>query len=715
MNKQIRLWLSVVLSLSIMFSSFSYADNSIVESVATDKLASYLNYQDLDDGKYSVDIDVVQHDNKKYLSMADDAIQKPAIVEVKNGKYYLQLTVKPIVREFYYQNLYGYLGDMLYKDKFGNFKTVDKLYFYDEKDDYFNIFKQYYSSKYGVYGYDLEQIKYPKTIRFPIAKPQIQNQELAVKVFVPVMESLMPNEGTKLCVPTIYWKTLQKISSDDSNDNSDNSQKWVKLDFEDGTATSPDVRWAVDDYAELITKNGRDYLRLTYYSEQYDDAGYDYGAGRLEYSYSKQNSSNSRGELHGKVFEKGDISGASYQISKVDIPLKNHNKIYLYGYFMASKYNNQLLEKYAVIRWQNVTSNLNKTLDLKYKALKQQGYKPVRKSPSDAKGVFDFVNKGVLYSPYTSKDRKSFVYDGTRKSILTLAFARESVQFNELRHIKYTLDGSNPNKYSSDANTSQKNNDMFFPTEYYEIVINPIQLGISKNGGMVTLKVKGYNNDFTRSTPIKTYQIPFGNSKPRENEGADVFARAKDFVDIASSSVAKQIYSRSKYREIKKLKNKLAKFIKKRNKSLTKVYKEKLRKQLMSGGYKYQSEQIEVKFVKFNKNQTSMSNKVLRKNATLLYVGAKTYLILDFKPMKVGNIEAHLRKLFVYKDRLDKEQFKVYSLSKYEATGTSSSIANFDERVVVEIDEPLQDEYAVRVDNDGMNSAPQARLWLYFN
>ena len=167
------------------------------------KKKSSLNYNNLSDGEYSVNVRVVKSSGES-LSMANNAVIKPAKIIVKDGKYNLRLQFTPLKA----MNLKGYLGDMLYLTEEGNFERVNIIDYYDDKDDFFDVYKKYIKETYGDDA--LKNLKYPKTVEYPISVPTTNEQITTTKVFVAVMESIMSGAGTKKCRPIIEWDTIEE-------------------------------------------------------------------------------------------------------------------------------------------------------------------------------------------------------------------------------------------------------------------------------------------------------------------------------------------------------------------------------------------------------------------------------------------------------------------------------------------------------------------------
>ncbi len=207
-----------------------------------------LDYKNLDDGMYEVGFEMAHYYEKGKLSMSDSSVVRPAYVVVEDGKYYLQLEMQPVNREWGAgKKLKGYLGTMKYQDENGDFKDVEVLSTYDDKDDFYDVYVKHVNTK---------NPKYPKVVKYPIEKPSEIKQTTAAEVFVPVMESLMTGAGTKKCKPTILWNEIKKVEGKkedkkedktDKNDKPDNSEEETEIKITEGMS-----KWAIEGVNKAI-------------------------------------------------------------------------------------------------------------------------------------------------------------------------------------------------------------------------------------------------------------------------------------------------------------------------------------------------------------------------------------------------------------------------------------------------------------------------------
>lgn len=455
--------------------------------------AEKLDYRNLPDGEYSVNIQVRKdEDEDKTLSMMDDAIEKPATIVVANGQYFLKFKMLPLTLNEY--GATGYLGKLHYIDSEENEIVAKVLSYYDYKDAL--------SQKYN--------LRYPKEIIYPIDKNNLQDiQETKVKVFVPIMEEFGdPDEemGTQYARPTIYWDSLEKKDS----------TEYVNINVSDIEFAKPKVRKIIDEVGKIVNYEGRKYLYINYFSLKEDSQGYDDGTKSLEYSYDNDSK---RYILNSKVIEEGKIGGP-YQLSEGYIPIDGVEEIYLYGKFQATKYNKSRSEQAAKINLALLTPVQKNSEELKLEFVKQDDVS-VKKNKSN-KLTYDFEKNGVLYSPYTSINGDKFRLSRDGENVRFI-FKKNSFMTNRLRNIKYTLDGSEPNIYSKEADLSFSNQSRFYSDLHYSLEIDPFKAAnISSMGGNVTLKIKAYDKDNNEISDTLTYIIPYDKETIKEVRGNNI-------------------------------------------------------------------------------------------------------------------------------------------------------------------------------------------------
>lgn len=447
-----------------------------------------LDYRNLPDGEYSVKIEV-RKDEETNLSMMDDAVEKPASIVVENGNYFLKFKMLPLTLDEY--GATGYLGNIYYLDSNENYAKASVLDYYDYIDEL--------SQKY--------KLKYPKNIMYPIDKTKLENiQETYIKVFVPIMEEFGgPGKemGTQYATPTIYWETLQEK----------NSSEFVNINLADTKFAQPKLRKIVDQVGKVIEYQGKKYLYINFFNLKLDSSGYDDGTKTLEYSYGEDQT---RYSLQSKVIEEGKIGG-NYQLSEAYIPIDGAEEIYLYGKFQTTKYKQERYEQSAKINLSLLTPVKSDSDDLKLEFVKQDDVS-VKKNKSN-KLPYDFNIGGVLYSPYTSKDGNKFRLTRDGENVRFI-FKKNSFLTSSIRNIKYTLDGSEPNESSFDADLSFYNQSKFHDDSYYNVEIDPFNMtNISSRGGNVTLMVKAFDKNGMGVGNTQTYVIPYDKETISEVKG----------------------------------------------------------------------------------------------------------------------------------------------------------------------------------------------------
>lgn len=447
-----------------------------------------LDYRNLPDGEYSVKIEV-RKDEETNLSMMDDAVEKPASIVVENGNYFLKFKMLPLTLDEY--GATGYLGNIYYLDSNENYAKASVLDYYDYIDEL--------SQKY--------KLKYPKNIMYPIDKTKLENiQETYIKVFVPIMEEFGgPGKemGTQYATPTIYWETLQEK---DSNE-------FVNINLADTKFAQPKLRKIVDQVGKVVEYQGKKYLYINFFNLKLDSGGYDDGTKTLEYSYGEDQT---RYSLQSKVIEEGKIGG-NYQLSEAYIPIDGAEEIYLFGKFQTTKYKQERYEQSAKINLSLLTPVKSDSDYLKLEFVKQDDVS-VKKNKSN-KLPYDFNIGGVLYSPYTSIDGNKFRLTRDGENVRFI-FKKNSFITSSIRNIKYTLDESEPNESSFDADLSFYNQSKFHEDSYYNVEIDPLNMtNISSRGGNVTLKVKAFDKNGMGVGNTQSYVIPYDRETISEVKG----------------------------------------------------------------------------------------------------------------------------------------------------------------------------------------------------
>ena len=279
--------------------------------------------------------------------------------------------------------------------------------------------------------------------------------------------------------------------------------KYVKLNVEDGGPTDPKIRNILDDYAEIVKINEKTYLRLTYFSLEKRSNGLDYGTKQLKYSYDE---SGEKIEATGKVIESGQNAG-EYELSQIEIPIDGKSEVYLFGEFMASIYNNNKIPGKAIVRFSDsdiqgkTFGNTNKYI------VSQKGF---TQKEGTEKLEFDVEKDGKIYTPYTSLEKGKFKIINHGSGEIAIKIKRNSFLLGDLRHIKYTLDGTEPTADSKEAGLRNENKPAIGFDKYFVIYLPYEDVeNLKETGGDIKVKFKGFNKDFTQSTETKDITISF--------------------------------------------------------------------------------------------------------------------------------------------------------------------------------------------------------------
>ena len=315
-----------------------------------------------------------------------------------------------------------------------------------------------------------------------------------------------------------------------SSDKEANSElvKYVKLNVEDGGPTDPKIRNILDDYAEIIKINEKTYLRLTYFSLEKRSNGLDYGTKQLKYSYDE---SGDKIEAIGKVIESGQNAG-KYELSQIDIPIDGKSEVYLFGEFMASIYNNNKIPGKAIVRFSD-SDIQGKTLgNIDKYIVSQKGF---TQKDGTEKLEFDVEKDGKIYTPYTSLEKGKFKIINHGSGEIAIKIKRNSFLLGDIRHIKYTLDGTEPTADSKEAGLRNENKPAIGFDKYFAIYLPYEDVkSLKETGGDIKVRFKGFNKDFTQSTEIKDVTISF--SKESYDELKVVKDESNDISFKADSS-----------------------------------------------------------------------------------------------------------------------------------------------------------------------------------
>lgn len=173
--------------------------------------ASTLDKNNLKDGIYSITADMIKTDRVS-KSMADNAINHTAKLEVKDGEYFITLDFRGITIE----NRFGYLKDLSYYTEgytYGNYGTIEgdrvaaEVLSTQKDSDGNDVIDQYNDAN----------SLYPDMVKIKLAPSAIADADgyVPLHVFVPIMESIATGNGDQDVLMKLDWSTLKTASADD--------------------------------------------------------------------------------------------------------------------------------------------------------------------------------------------------------------------------------------------------------------------------------------------------------------------------------------------------------------------------------------------------------------------------------------------------------------------------------------------------------------------
>lgn len=165
--------------------------------------------RELEDGTYLADVAFRKADNPEIDSMANNAISKPILITVKDGKYYVTANFQGITITIGDQKRFGYMQSLSYLDADGNYVDTTVNGYYDTVVDIYNEAEDGTASFY-----------YPRQLTFPLVNGKAGDDEdgyVHLKVMVPVMESLGTGQGTKTVYMDIDWSSTEEVTISDAS------------------------------------------------------------------------------------------------------------------------------------------------------------------------------------------------------------------------------------------------------------------------------------------------------------------------------------------------------------------------------------------------------------------------------------------------------------------------------------------------------------------
>ena len=496
----------------------------------------------LKDGEYKITAEAINFGNGENPSMATAAIDndKTKLI-VKNGQYSVNVSFKPIT----FGGLTGYLGDLKYYDgdkTHENRKDIQKNEFKDstivenysanETDKFVDAYKKQFPNR----------TVYPKTVAYNVDKNKIDSNnklETYTQVFVPVMASINETLGTQNLILKFDFSTL---TAKNSKQEESTNPTYVKLHIKDNTIATPKVRKNMDTIAKIVKESNQEYLIFNYYSKVGKGKNND-GLQNIKYSYKeiqKAKDSELLLPVSNRVIETINTTDSVYEISEAKIPITNKKEVVIYGDF---QYPAAIVKQYGTITWDDknvVIKNKSSVEPPELFSIKAALNGTTVKKTSDPNQEFDFSKDGINYSPYNGLSGKKFKLAKHYYHSIDVSFKRDNLINTLTRYIKYTIDGSEPTFQSADADIKFANANPHKPEFYYGININPFEngTGITSNGGNLTLKVKAFNIDGSKSSETKTYILPF------EKETLD---KAETTLNINNKEYTATLSSKNKF------------------------------------------------------------------------------------------------------------------------------------------------------------------------
>ena len=191
-----------ILSAATIISTIAVVENTTQSNstFAVENTVASKDIKNLPDGEYNITAEALNFDEEGQPSMAAGALDKENTkLIVQNGQYFVNVSFKPIDRI----GFKGYLGDLKYyygskthtnrssiqANEF-NPATIVKYYSASETDNFVETYKKKFPGRTA----------YPKTLSYRVDKNKIDSNnklETFTEVFVPVMETISPQNGTK--------------------------------------------------------------------------------------------------------------------------------------------------------------------------------------------------------------------------------------------------------------------------------------------------------------------------------------------------------------------------------------------------------------------------------------------------------------------------------------------------------------------------------------
>ena len=165
-----------------------------------------LDYKNLPDGVYSLNINMVKVD-KKTASMSDGAVNHIVMLTVKDGKYYITVNFKGLS----IGSDFGYLKELKYyltgytMDQYGNpMGTLADT-----------VIEGYQKNTDGTLVSDRYGTDYPNALTFEMIPEALEDGYVPLQVFVPIMEAIAEGNGDQNVFMKLDWTSIKATTEDD--------------------------------------------------------------------------------------------------------------------------------------------------------------------------------------------------------------------------------------------------------------------------------------------------------------------------------------------------------------------------------------------------------------------------------------------------------------------------------------------------------------------
>ena len=165
-----------------------------------------LDYKNLPDGVYSLNINMVKVD-KKTASMSDGAVNHIIKLTVKDGKYYITVNFKGLS----IGSDFGYLKELKYyltgytMDQYGNpMGTLADT-----------VIEGYQKNTDGTLVSDRYGTDYPNALTFEMIPEALEDGYVPLQVFVPIMEAIAEGNGDQNVFMKLDWTSIKATTDDD--------------------------------------------------------------------------------------------------------------------------------------------------------------------------------------------------------------------------------------------------------------------------------------------------------------------------------------------------------------------------------------------------------------------------------------------------------------------------------------------------------------------